>query len=61
MCKLSEGPENGESTFQASMEWQTAAAHAILTSVGMRVCDCESERELSYNKRELGNSSVKVM
>ena len=61
MCKLSEGPENGESTFQASMEWQTAAAHAILTSAGMRVCDRESERELGYNKKDLWNSSVKVM
>ncbi len=61
MCKLSEGPENGESTFQASMEWQTAAAHAILTSAGMRVCDCESVRDLVYNKKELGNSSIKVM
>ncbi len=61
MCKLSEGPENGESTFQPSMEWQTAAAQAILTSAGMRVYDCESERELGYNKKELGNSSVKIM
>jgi 3'(2'), 5'-bisphosphate nucleotidase len=60
MCKLSEGPENGESTFQASMEWQTAAAHAILTSAGMRVCDRESESELGYNKKNLWNSSIKV-
>ena len=60
MCKLSEGLENGESTFQASMEWQTAAAHAILTSAGMHVCDRESERELVYNKKELGNRSIKL-
>lgn len=60
MCKLSEGPENGESTFQASMEWQTAAAHAILTSAGMRVCDCESENDLGYNKKDLWNNSIKV-
>jgi 3'(2'),5'-bisphosphate nucleotidase len=60
MCKLSEGPENGDSTFQTSMEWQTAAAHAILTSAGKRVCDCESERELGYNKKTLSNSSIKV-
>ena len=60
MCRLSEGPENGDSTFQTSMEWQTAAAHAILTSAGKRVCDCESERELGYNKKTLSNSSIKV-
>ena len=60
MCKLSEGRENGESTFQASMEWQTAAAHAILTSAGMRVCDRESGSELGYNKKDLWNSSIKV-
>ena len=61
MCKLSESPANDESTFQASMEWQTAAAHAILTSAGMRVFDRGSERELGYNKKDLRNSSIKVM
>ena len=60
MCALLEGPANGESMFQPSMEWQTAAAQAILNCAGMRVFESESGRELRYNKEDLANSFVKV-
>jgi 3'-phosphoadenosine 5'-phosphosulfate (PAPS) 3'-phosphatase len=60
MCLLSDGTENYESTFPRSMEWQTAAAQAILNTAGMRVCERESGRELRCNKKDLANSVVRV-
>ena len=60
MCILSGGSAKIESTFQPSMEWQTAAAHAILNCAGMRVCESESGRELRYNKEDPAISFVKV-
>ena len=60
MCTLSGGSARTESTFQPSMEWQTAAAHAILNCAGMRVCECESGRELGYNKQDLSHSLIRV-
>jgi 3'-phosphoadenosine 5'-phosphosulfate (PAPS) 3'-phosphatase len=43
------------------MEWQTAAAQAILNSAGLHVAERESGKELGYNKKDLANSSVKVI
>ena len=60
MCSLSDGTENYESTFPRSMEWQTAAAQAILNTAGMRVCERESGRELRCNKKDFANSVVRV-
>src|SRR5207237_9923341 len=55
MCALAEGTKPREFTFPRSMEWQTAAAQALLNSAGLRVCDCESGAELGYNKKDLTN------
>ena len=60
MCTLTEGTEPGDFTFPRSMEWQTAAAQAILNAAGLRVCECESGKELGYNKKDLANSLVQV-
>ena len=60
MCMLAEGTEHGESTFQPSMEWQTAAAQAILNAAGLRVYERESGKELTYNKKDLANRVVQV-
>jgi 3'-phosphoadenosine 5'-phosphosulfate (PAPS) 3'-phosphatase len=35
------------------MEWETAAAHAIATAAGRRLCDRASGEELRYNKEDL--------
>ena len=61
MCLLSNGTENNESTFPRSMEWQTAAAQAILNAAGMRVCEGQSGRPPGYNKQDLWNSSIQVV
>jgi 3'-phosphoadenosine 5'-phosphosulfate (PAPS) 3'-phosphatase len=60
ICALCEGRHRNEFTLQHSMEWQTAAAQAILNCAGMRVCESESGRELRYNKEDLANSVVRV-
>ncbi len=60
MCARATTIERGEFTIPSSMEWQTAAAHAILSFVGLRVLGRGSERELSYNKRDLANGPVQV-
>ena len=61
MCRFSQRAENGESTLHDSMEWQTAAAHAILSLAGLHVRERQSGRELGYNKKDLANSAVEVM
>jgi 3'-phosphoadenosine 5'-phosphosulfate (PAPS) 3'-phosphatase len=60
ICKLAEGQRGDDSVLQTSMEWQTAAAHAILRSVGMRICDGESGEELGYNKKDPTNGAIKI-
>jgi 3'(2'), 5'-bisphosphate nucleotidase len=38
---------------EPAMEWETAAAHAIATAAGRRLCDPASGEELRYNKKDL--------
>ncbi len=40
-----------------TMEWDTAAAHAILNAVNRKVYQTDLKRELEYNKQELLNPS----
>jgi 3'(2'), 5'-bisphosphate nucleotidase len=41
--------------FAPTMEWDTAASHAICNSVGIKVCQVNSKEELMYNKENLLN------
>lgn len=41
--------------FAPTMEWDTAAAHAILTGMGISVLNRNTMQELSYNKENLLN------
>jgi 3'(2'), 5'-bisphosphate nucleotidase len=41
--------------FAPTMEWDTAAAHAILNEVGFRVIQQGTNKPLLYNKPELLN------
>jgi 3'-phosphoadenosine 5'-phosphosulfate (PAPS) 3'-phosphatase len=60
ICKLAEGEGSDDWVLQPSMQWRTAAAHAILRSAGMRICDAESGEELSYNKEDFATGPVKI-
>jgi 3'-phosphoadenosine 5'-phosphosulfate (PAPS) 3'-phosphatase len=60
MCALSTAMAGDEVAFPPSMEWQTAAAHAILTGAGLRTCESESGEDLGYNKKDLANGWIRV-
>jgi 3'(2'), 5'-bisphosphate nucleotidase len=42
------------------MEWDTAASHAIINAVGLKVLQQGSSEELIYNKENLLNPSFLV-
>ncbi len=54
---VAEGRADVYPRFGPTMEWDTAAAHAIVRTVGLRVADDTNGKELSYNKRNLQNPS----
>jgi 3'(2'), 5'-bisphosphate nucleotidase len=41
--------------FAPTMEWDTAAAHAIVNRLGLKVLQKGSDAELQYNKQDLLN------
>ena len=54
-CLLIEGKVDIYPRFAPTMEWDTAAAHALCKAVGVQVIDWEKKRELRYNKENLLN------
>ena len=55
-CMVAEGMAHIYPRFAPTMEWDTAAGHAICKAVGLRVISKETDRELKYNKENLLNS-----
>jgi hypothetical protein len=60
MCTAIDGNPGRDRIFPGSMEWHTAAAHAVARSAGIRVRDCDSGNELMYNKPDLSNHSFTI-
>ncbi len=54
LCLVAEGKAHLYPRLGPTMEWDTAAAHAIVKQAGGRVCDIHGE-ELVYNKADLHN------
>ncbi len=54
-CVLAEGKADIYPRFGTTMEWDTAAGHALLNSVGKKVYQFNSDKELEYNKEDLRN------
>ena len=52
---LAEGKADVYPRYAPTMEWDTAAAHAIVNETGLRVLRHNSEEELLYNKEDLLN------
>jgi 3'(2'), 5'-bisphosphate nucleotidase len=52
---LAEGEADVYPRFAPTMEWDTAAAQAIVTEVGLHVYQGNSQSELVYNKQDLLN------
>lgn len=54
-CMLAEGTANYYPRFAPTMEWDTAAGHAICNAVGIQIIEYEKNTELIYNKKSLKN------
>jgi len=54
-CLVAEGKADVYPRFAPTMEWDTAAGHAICNAVGLKVISRESNKELEYNKSNLLN------
>ena len=61
MCALIERMDASECALVSSSEWQTAAAHAVLSCAGMRVCAGESGEDLVYNKSNLSDNGPVIV
>jgi len=55
LCMVAEGKANVYPRFAPTMEWDTAAGHAIARLSGAGVIDNETGDELKYNKENLKN------
>lgn len=60
LCAVAEGSAHFYPRLGPTMEWDTAAAHAIVLAAGGRVCDAVGN-ELSYNKPDLHNPEFFVL
>ncbi|WP_335965896.1 3'(2'),5'-bisphosphate nucleotidase CysQ [Galbibacter sp. PAP.153] len=59
-CLLAEGKATVYPRYSPTMEWDTAAGHALCSAVGLRVLNAETQDPLRYNKKELINPSFIV-
>jgi 3'(2'), 5'-bisphosphate nucleotidase len=55
MCKIAEGIADIYPRMGPTMEWDTAAAHAICKGAGKNLYSYPGHKELQYNKRDLLN------
>ena len=55
ICLVAEGRADVYPRFAPTMEWDTAAGHAIASAAGMEVCQAETDLPLQYNKQDLLN------
>lgn len=54
-CLVAEGSAHVYPRFAPTMEWDTAAGHAICNATGLKVLDQRTGNELKYNKENLLN------
>ncbi len=56
ICLVAEGSANEYPRFAPTMEWDTAAGHAIAKSAGKLLIDWETKQEMKYNRENLLNN-----
>jgi 3'(2'), 5'-bisphosphate nucleotidase len=59
-CAVAEGRADLYPRFGRTMEWDMAAAHAVVRAVGKRMTAMDTGAELVYNKPVLANPSILV-
>jgi len=60
LCLVADGTANLYPRLGPTMEWDTAAAHAVVNAAGGRVCDMKGV-DLIYNKPDLHNPEFLVL
>lgn len=60
LCRLLELGRGPASEVADSMEWQSAAPHAIARQMGRSLVTCDGGAELAYNKADWGNPRIRV-
>ena len=55
LCLIAEGEADVYPRFAPTMEWDTAAGHAIIRAAGKEVYQAGKNEPLHYNKEELLN------
>jgi len=60
LCRVAEGAADLYPRLGPTMEWDTAAAHAVVRAAGKRVYRPDDGQELEYNKENLLNPSFVV-
>lgn len=56
LCMVAEGIADCYPRFAPTMEWDTAAGHAICSFAGKKVTDYSSQEEMVYNREKLLNN-----
>jgi len=56
LCLIAEGAADVYPRFAPTMEWDTAAGHAICNAAGVKVIDIHTGNEMRYNKENLLNN-----
>ncbi|WP_209403887.1 3'(2'),5'-bisphosphate nucleotidase CysQ [Pseudozobellia sp. WGM2] len=59
-CIVAEGGAHIYPRFAPTMEWDTAAGHAICSAVGLKIVSEETSQEISYNKISLSNPNFLI-
>ena len=60
ICLVADGSAHYYPRFGPTMEWDTAAAHAIVKYAGGNILNINSKLELRYNKENLLNPGFLV-
>jgi 3'(2'), 5'-bisphosphate nucleotidase len=61
ICKVADGEAHCYPRFGPTMEWDTAAAHAVAKYAGCSLIDSKTKKELQYNKENLLNPFFLVL
>ena len=60
ICLIADGSAHLYPRFGPTMEWDTAAAHAVVKYAGGNILNLNSNKELCYNKANLLNPAFVV-
>ena len=60
ICLVADGSAHFYPRFGPTMEWDTAAAHAVVKFAGGKILNLNTDKELFYNKNELLNPEFLV-